>query len=166
MAEIEGLIGDLAHRELVAQQQVAVWTPEVNLAGFAVTTMALQALPDELVIGLNAGEGADLSAVANSIPAGHQFAVAISGESVQPIIAQTLAAYRFAAADLPRRLSVNEHEVQLRALDVCVAAPVIRVRGAGTARDPFLGRFTLHARIGADIALAWQPHRIGTASPS
>lgn len=158
VAEIEALIGDLAHAELVAYQQVAIWMPESNVPGFAITDLTVRALPDILAIGLNAGEKADLDAVANFIPSGHQFAVAISAGCLHQIIGKTRITYGFADADLPRRLTVHGVQMQIKALDVFAAPPMIRMQGAGTVIDTFLGRLTVGARTRADIGLSWGPH--------
>ncbi|NTU81110.1 MAG: hypothetical protein HGA45_17300 [Chloroflexales bacterium] len=166
VAEIEALIGDHVHQELVARRQIAVWTADANVAGLSVTTIAVRALPNVLAIGLNAGEGADLGAVANVIPTGRQFGVAISSGCVQQIIAETRAAHGFADTDLPRRLTLGGREVQLTALDVAVMAPAIRMRGSGTVHDPFLGTFIVGAQVRADIGLHWEQQRTGNAQAS
>lgn len=163
VAEIEALIGDLAHQELVGRGPIAVWTADATVGGFSVTSIAVRALPDLLAIGLNGAEGADLGAVTNIIPAGRQFGVAISGPCLQQVIAEARATHGYADADLPAQLTVAGRAVRLTALDVAVMAPAIRMWGSGAVRDPFLRTFIVGARIRADLGLHWEPRRSGSA---
>jgi hypothetical protein len=158
VAEIEALIGDIAHQKLVAYGQLAVWTPEATMPGFSVTDLTVRVLPHVLAIGLNAGEEPSLAALGNFIPAGHQFAVAISEGCLQEVIAHTRIAYGFGEPDLPKRLTVHGRQMDIQALDVCAAPPTLRMQAVGTVVDTFLGLLRVGARARADIGLSWEPH--------
>ncbi|MDD5507670.1 MAG: PKD domain-containing protein [Bacteroidales bacterium] len=89
VAQIETLIGDHVYQDLLSRRYFGTWTPETP-EGTSVTIEEVRpkALADALAIAINPQNGADENALANFIPAGQAFAVAMDDEYVEQLIGE------------------------------------------------------------------------------
>jgi len=89
VAQIEALIGDHVHQEILSRRYFGAWTPETP-EGTSVTIDEVRpkALNDALAIAINPQNGADENALVNFIPAGQAFAVAMDDAYVEQLIGE------------------------------------------------------------------------------
>lgn len=157
VAEIEAKIATFFHAELERRGRLSVWTPtdapEVELT---IRDVASRVLPAALVIAVNAGDGADLAAIADFVPAGQEFAIQLSRGRVDVAIAKARVDNALTDADLPKRMNADDHEVDLKALDVFLVDSAIRTTGEVTVIDAILGSIDVDASFRADIGLTWE----------
>ncbi len=158
VGQIETAIGDLFHGELEPRESLALWTPEVAGSTLNVADVVPKALADALAIAINAGAGADLNALTTFVPADREFAVAIDGAKIQQVIEQTRAANGFADSDLPKHMTSDDDEIDLRALDVFLVNGAIRMTGEVTVIDAILDSIDVDADFRVDVGLHWVPN--------
>lgn len=155
--EIEGAIATFFHAELERRGRLSVWTPtdapEVELT---IRDVASRVLPTALVIAVNAGDGADLGAMSDFVPAGQEFAIQLSRSRVDAAIAKARVDNALTNGDLPKRMNADDHDVDLRALDVFLVDSAIRSTGEVTVIDAVLGSIDVDASFRSDIGLAWE----------
>ncbi len=87
VAQIETIIGDEVHQELLNRKYFGVWTPETP-EGSSVTVDEVRpkALSDALAIAINPQNGANENALINFIPAGQAFGIALDDDYVEQLI--------------------------------------------------------------------------------
>lgn len=157
VAEIEGAIATFFHAELERRGRLSVWTPtdapEVELT---IRDVASRILPTALVIAVNALDGADLGAMTDFVPAGQEFAIQLSRGRVDAAIAKAREDNALRDADLPKRMNADDHDVDLRELDVFLVDSAIRSTGEVTVIDAVLGSIDVDASFRSDIGLEWE----------
>lgn len=157
VAEIEGAIAKFFHGELERRGRLSVWTPtdapEVELT---IRDVASRVLPAALVIAVNAGDGADLAAIADFVPAGQEFAIQLGRSRVEAAITKAREDNDLTDADLPKRMNADDHDVDLKGLDVFLVDSAIRTTGEVTVIDAILGSIDVDASFRSDIGLAWE----------
>lgn len=158
VADIEKTIGDMFHTELEPRSFIAIWTPEAGGDAFTATDVTTRALPDALVIALNAGPGADVGAVTNLVPSGREFAVAVDAATVQASIDKARVDNGFANSDLPKRMSSDDKDVDLNSLNVALTDGSIRMTGEVTVIDAIAGSIDVDADFRVDVGLHWNPN--------
>ena len=87
VVQIETLIGDKVHEELLLRKYFGVWTPETP-EGTSVTVNEVRpkALSDALAVAINPQNGANEDALVNFIPAGQAFGIALDDDYVEQLI--------------------------------------------------------------------------------
>lgn len=164
IAEIEQTIGDVFHTELESRNFISIWTPEAAEGEFDAENVMVKALSDALVIAVNAGDGADVNAMTNFIPADREFAIAIDEARIQQIINETRADNGFADSDLPKRMEADGKAVDLKSLNVFLFDGGIRMQGDVTVIDAILGSIDVDADFQVDVGLHWVPNGALNAS--
>lgn len=161
--QIEAAIGNYFHLDLEARDKLSVWTPtDVPDAAFAVNDVGSQVFADMLAIALNASPGADINALTNFIPAGRDFAIALSAARVNAAIAKSRADSDLENSDLPKRISSGDDEVDLNELAVFLTNGSIRIEGEVTVIDAIAGSIDVDADFTADQGLTWADNPDGT----
>ncbi|MGC4867158.1 PKD domain-containing protein [Micromonospora sp. DT53] len=157
VAQIETAIGDLLFDNLAGRGFLALWTPEVGGEVFEADNVATRVFADLLVIAINAGEGADIGAMTNVVPAGRDFAILLDGTIVQENIDSARVTNGWADSDLPRRVDQGDDKADVRELDVVLRDGSIRMTGELTVIDAILGSIDVDASFRADVGLHWTP---------
>ncbi|MET8091276.1 PKD domain-containing protein [Micromonospora sp. NPDC005220] len=157
VAQIETAIGDLLFDDLAGRGFLALWTPEAGGEVFEADNVATRVFADLLVIAINAGEGADIGAMTNVVPAGRDFAILLNGAIVQQNIDAARVANGWADNDLPRRVDQDGDKADVRELDVVLRDGSIRMTGEITVIDAILGSIDVDASFRADVGLHWTP---------
>lgn len=153
LEQIEISIGDVFHEELTSRGYIAVWTPEATDETFEVNDVTVKVLADALVIALNAGAGADVNAMTSFMPDDREFAIAVSAETLNGIIDDTLDENSYSA--LPKRFHEEGKDVDLNSLDIALASDAIRMEGEVTVFDAIAGSIDVDADFTVDVGLTW-----------
>jgi hypothetical protein len=124
---IEASIGDIFHGELESRGSIGLWTPSATDDEFEVDSVTVEVISDALIIALNAGDGADVTAITGFIPADREFAIALNAATVQEQIDQAIDENGF--DDLPKRFEEDGEDVDLNSLDVFLVDGAIRMEG-------------------------------------
>lgn len=124
---------------------------------FEADNVATRVFADLLVIAINAGEGADIGAMTNVVPAGRDFAILLDGTIVQENIDSARVTNGWADSDLPRRVDQGDDKADVRELDVVLRDGSIRMTGELTVIDAILGSIDVDASFRADVGLHWTP---------
>lgn len=161
-AEIEAAVADIFHEELESRDFIALWTPTAADDEFEVDDLDVDVLPEALVIALNPGAGADVTAITGFIPSGREFAIALSGDTVDDQIDEAIAENGF--DDLPKRFEEDGKDVDLNSLDVFLVAGSIRMEGDVTVIDAVADSIDVDADFRVDVGLHWVPD--GALGPS
>lgn len=158
VAQIEQEIGDVFHAELTGRGSIAVWTPETGSSQFDVLDVTVAVLQEAFAIAINSSAGADAGALASFVPAGREFAIAMSGSSVQAMIDAARVQNGFADSDLPKRMREDDKDVDLNELDVGLAPGSIHMTGEVTVIDAVLGSIDVDADFTVDVGFHWTPN--------
>ena len=154
--EIETAIGDFFHADLEARDFIAIWTPSATDDEFEVENVAVEVIAEALIIALNAGGGADVTAIIGFIPNDREFAIALDAATVQAQIDQAIAENGF--DDLPKRFREDGKDVDLNSLNVFLVNGAIRMEGEVTVIDAILGSIDVDADFRVDVGLHWVPN--------
>jgi PKD repeat protein len=155
--DIETVIANLMHADLAARGFIGLWTPEASGEVFEARDVTTRVFADLFAITLNAGDGADIGALTTFIPADREFAIALAGPVVQQSIEDARATNGWADADLPRRITQDDKDADVRELDVLLVDGAIRMTGEITVIDAILGSIDVDADFRADVGLHWTP---------
>ncbi len=155
-AEIETAIGDVFHEELESRDFLALWTPSATDDEFEVDDVAVEVTAGALIIALNSGAGADVTAITGFIPADREFAIALDAATVEGQIDQAIEENGF--DDLPKRFEEDGEDVDLNSLSVFLVDGAIRMEGEVTVIDAILGSIDVDADFRVDIGLHWVPN--------
>ena len=167
VSDIETAIGDALFKQLVAQGSVAVWTPDTGAgAPVQVNNVATLTTADMLAIAINAGAGADITALANFVPAGGAFAIGISAAKVLGIIDTSIhrpeSEGGFGPGFPPKEFdNVNGHKANLTRLDISLTS-AIHMDGDVTVINAILGSIDVDTSFTEDVGLHWQDNADGT----
>jgi hypothetical protein len=167
VSDIETAIGDALYQRLVAQGSLAVWTPDTGAgAPVQVSNVATIATADMLAIAINAGAGADITALANFVPAGGAFAIGISAAKVLGIIDTSIhrpeSEGGFGPGFPPKEFdNVNGHKAKLTRLDISLTS-AIHMDGDVTVINAILGSIDVDTSFTEDVGLHWQDNADGT----
>jgi hypothetical protein len=153
--EIEEQIADLFFDELVSRNQIAIWSPSASNDEFEVDSVDVKVFSDSLNIALNNTGGADINAITNFIPAGMEFSIAMSKDSLESKIDKSIAENGF--DDLPKRFKEDGKDVDLNSLNVSIVNHAIRLQGTVTVIDAVLGSIDVDASFTTDVGLHWEP---------
>ncbi|MGK9236345.1 PKD domain-containing protein [Inquilinus limosus] len=160
VAQIEGVIGDLFFADLAGRENIGIWTPEAAAGLLDVNNVTTFVRADALAIAINAGAGADASALSNFVPASLHFAIAISRSRVDAIIADSRRDEGLAPDQLPKRFNQDGKDVDLNSLDVAVTDGAIRLTGMVTVIDAILDSIDVDADFTVDVGFHWEPNAV------
>lgn len=158
VAEIERVIADMVHADLISRRFVGLWTPEASGEVFEAENVTTRVFADMFAIAVNSGPGADIGSLTNFVPADMEFAVALTGPAVQQSIDDARANTGWADSDLPRRAEQDDTEADVKELNVFLVDGAIRMTGELTVIDAILGSIDVDATFRADIGLHWNPN--------
>lgn len=157
VAEIEAAIATFFHADLERRNRISVWTPtdapEVELT---INDVQSRVFPSVLAIAINAGAGANIDTLGDFVPGGQEFAIQLSRGRVDAAISKSLEDNDLTAADLPKRMNAEDHDVDLKQLDVFLIDSAIRTTGKVTVIDAILGSIDVDADFRSDIGLEWE----------
>lgn len=155
ISEMETLIADLFYDELTSRNYLAIWSPTASDDEFEVDNVEVRVFSDTMNIALNAGAGADSSAITNFIPAGMEFSIAMSRSSLDEKIAKARTDGGF--DDLPKRFVEDGKDVDLNTLNITVVDFSIRLTGTLTVIDAVLGSIDVDASFTTNVGFHWEP---------
>jgi hypothetical protein len=120
-----------------------------------------------LAIAINAGGGADITALTDFVPAGDMFAIAISAAKVLGIIDTSIhrpeSEGGFGPGFPPKEFdNVNGHKAKLTRLDISLIAGAIHMDGDVTVINAILGSIDVDTSFTEDVGLHWQDNADGT----
>jgi hypothetical protein len=160
IAQIQDAIANAFWQQLVSRGDINVWTPQ-TVGPVTITDTAPKALVDALVIGVDAGGGANKDALTNFIPAGRNFAVAINAAKVLALIQNQIhqpEANGGFGPDFPHTPhvvhNVNGHDARVTRLDPSLTT-AIHLDGDLTVVNAILGSIDVDAGFSDDIGLEW-----------
>jgi hypothetical protein len=167
VTDIETAIGDAFYQELTAQGSLAVWTPDTGAgAPVQVNDVTTFAAADMLAIAINAGGGADATALTNFVPGTGTFAIAISAAKVLGIIDTSIhrpeSEGGFGPGFPPKEFdNVNGHKAKLTRLDISLTT-AIHMEGDVTVINAILGSIDVDTSFTEDVGLHWEDNMDGT----
>lgn len=157
IAQIEAAIAQYFHAELVSRNRISVWTPgdapEVDLTLNDVTS---RAHPTFLALGLNKADGSDIGALGDFIPDDRDFAIALSAAQCNAAFAKALDDSGLASGDLPKRISVDDDDVDINSVNVALGPGALIISGNVTVIDAILGSIDVDADFSSLNGLEWQ----------
>jgi len=156
-AQIEQLIGDKAHQALVARQYAGAWTPNVPSGSpVVVNEVRPKVLANALAIAINPMNGADENALADFVPAGGAFAIALDDELVKQAIGDAVVeALGRVPPPAVRFSNVGGHDADLNSLNWELQDGKIHFTGSVTVYDVFCGADAENCDFWADVGLRW-----------
>ncbi len=156
--QIAQLIGDKAHQALLARRYAAAWTPNVPSGSpVTVTDVRPKALANALAVAINPGPGADQNLLADFVPAGAAFAIALDDEFVHRAIGEVVARPESEGGfgGIPKTFpDIAGHRVDLKRLDWALQNGKIHFTGSCTVHDVFCGA-DADCDFWADVGLKW-----------
>lgn len=155
-SEIETMIGDLFFNELTSRNYLAIWSPTASDDEFEVDNVEVKVFSDSLNIALNAGAGADSSAITNFIPADMEFSIAMSKESLEEKVEKAKEDGGF--NDLPKRFREDGKDVDLTSINIAVVDFSLRLTGRVTVIDAVLGSIDVDADFTTHVGFHWIPN--------
>ncbi|MDO5972023.1 PKD domain-containing protein [Flavivirga aquimarina] len=161
-ADIEEKVADIFFDELVSRDYLAIWSPSASNDEFAVDSVDVKVFSDSLNIALNNTGGADSNAITNFIPAGMEFSIAMSRDSLQEKIDESLVDSGF--NNLPKRFEEDGKDVDLNTLNISIINNAVRLQGTVTVIDAVLGSIDVDASFTTDVGFHWTPDGVLNAS--
>jgi len=167
-AQIEAAVATALHDQLVATGSLAVWTPQTGGSSpVQVNDVTTHADAQFLAIAINAGAGADVTALTDFVPASRIFAIAISAAKVLAIIDQSIHAPEdqggFGPSFPPKTFhNVNGHDAKLTRLDISLKSGAIHMEGDITVINAILGSIDVDSSFSEDVGLHWEDNPDGT----
>lgn len=158
MAQIEDFIAGQIRNELEKRKQFLVWQPEApDGSDVTINDVSPKALSDAMALGINDLGGADANALTNFIPAGRDFATAVSAQRVNEAIDSARHDQGVADDQLPHRYNdINGHDADLTDLDITLQTGAIHMEGSVTVIDAILDSIDVDADFSADAGMEWQ----------
>ncbi|QCK15779.1 PKD domain-containing protein [Mangrovivirga cuniculi] len=152
---IEKFIEDEVRKELASRKQILIWEP-VPPDGVDVTIndVTIKSLTQGLAIAINKFNGSNANAITFFVPAGRDFATAISEKKVLEEINK---AVNEEFGSLPTTLDekVKGKTVKLNSLDISLKTGAIDIEGDVTVVDAIAGSIDVDADFDADAGLKW-----------
>ena len=158
VSDLEALIGDQVHQELLQRSYMGAWTPETPSGSpVQIQSVRPKALSECLAIGINPGSGADENLLSNFIPSGQAFGVALDGDFVIQTIGDIVNRPESEGGfgGIPKHFDdIDGHEVDLTELHWELRSGAIHFWGEVTVHDVFC-KADADVSFWADIGLRW-----------
>jgi len=166
VAQIENLIEEKVHEELLSRRYFGAWTPETpEGSDVTIEEVRPKALSTALAIAINPQDGADENALADFIPSGHAFAVGLDDEFVEQTIQDIVDSPRDEGGfgGIPCDLgNIEGHNTDVNSLHWELQSGKIHFWGEVTVHDVFCGA-DADVDFWADIGLRWTTPDAGGA---
>ena len=156
-AQIEKLIGDEVHKELLARKYFGTWTPETpEGSDVEVESVVPKALAEGLAIGINPQAGADANLLSFFVPAGQDFGIALDADFVEQTIQEVVDSPEpEGLGGIPKTWNnIEGHKVKLKSLHWNLESGKIHFWGDVTVYDVFCGADS-DVSFWADVGLRW-----------
>lgn len=161
MEQIEAFIAARVRDELIARKQIQIWKVEDPSGTTTINDITTQALPDGFALCINGGGGGNAGAVTNFVPAGRDFALAISEAKVKQQFNKTVSDQY---GSLPTTLAdkVEGKTVKLNSLGLDLLTGELSVNGEVTIVDAVLDSIDIDAGFDQRVGLKWEDNADGT----
>jgi hypothetical protein len=149
--ELQTFIAQAFQTAIAAKPNMEVW-PNGSTPPIGLNDLTIVILGDALIIALNARGATTPALFTNFVPAGKQFAVAISGEQTMDMVNSAINAQ---FPSLPTTIpDVDGHDVKLKSLNPSLTS-ALHFSGDVTVIDAILGSIDVDAGFDVDVNLEW-----------
>jgi len=160
VSQIEDLIEEKVHEELLSRRYFGAWTPETpEGSDVTIEEVRPKALTNALAIAINPQNGADENALTDFIPSGNAFAVGLDDEFVEQTIQDIVDSPREDGGfgGIPCNLgNISGHNTDINSLHWDLQTNKIHFWGEVTVHDVFCGA-DADVEFWADVGLRWTP---------